>query len=103
MTPTATVKMSHGGNTYEATATGDGPIDAAYFAVGKIVNVACRIDDYTIRSVSEGQEALGEVMVKLAFGGEVYTGSDISTDIIEASITAYINGINKIVEATAAA
>lgn len=103
VTPTATVKMSHGGNTYEATATGDGPIDAAYFAVGKIVNVACRIDDYTIRSVSEGQEALGEVMVKLAFGGEVYTGSDISTDIIEASITAYINGINKIVEATAAA
>ena len=103
VTPTATIMLSHGGAVYEATATGDGPIDAAYFAVGKIVSVMCRIDDYTIRSVGEGQEALGEVVVKLSYGGNVYTGSDISTDIIEASIKAYINGINKIVEASAAA
>ena len=55
------------------------------------------LDNYTINSVTEGEDALGEVIVKLKAGGSTVTGRGLSTDIIEASIKAYLNGVNKIV------
>jgi 2-isopropylmalate synthase len=78
---------------------GDGPIDAAYDAIDKMVSAPSHnLEDYSIHSVSEGEDALGEVVVKIRSNGRLYVGRGLSTNIIEASILAYINGINKIIE-----
>ncbi|HPE16867.1 MAG TPA: alpha-isopropylmalate synthase regulatory domain-containing protein [Oscillospiraceae bacterium] len=100
--PKATVCISHCGVTEEAEGGGDGPIDALFFAVDRIVKGRYALEDYTVHAVSSGGEAIGTVTVKLSCDGETYTGTDISTDIVEASIKAYLNGINKLHEAKGA-
>jgi len=93
----STVKLSRGGEEREEASTGDGPINAAFNAIDRIVNCSFELDDFAIRSVTEGEDALGEAVVKLRRGNEVVTGRGLSTDIMEASIRAYVNGINKLV------
>lgn len=100
--PKAAVRISHCGVTEEAEGGGDGPIDALFFAVDRIVKGRYALEDYTVHAVSSGGEAVGTVTVKLSAGGETYTGTDISTDIVEASLKAYLNGINKLHEAKGA-
>ena len=83
---------------YEEVAIGDGPIDAAYKAIEKIVKAPEHtLDDYAIHSITEGNDALGEVIVRIKCGDKTITGRGLSTDIIEASLLAYINGLNKII------
>ena len=79
-------------------AIGSGPIDAAFKAIERITGLGNELVNYTIQSVTEGEDALGEVMVKLKRkdGEDTVTGHGLSTDIIEASIKAYVNGVNKI-------
>lgn len=97
---TCTVQLEHGDEMLEEVALGDGPVDAAYNAVDKLVDAPPHtLEDYAIRSTSEGKDALGEVMVKIKAGDRTFTGRGLSTDVIEASILAYINGINKLMEA----
>ncbi len=76
---------------------GDGPIDAAFLAVEQIIGHHYELDDFQIQSVTEGKEAMGSAIVKLRSNGKLYSGNGISTDIISASIRAYINAVNKIV------
>lgn len=76
---------------------GDGPIDAAFLAVEQIIGHHYELDDFQIHSVTEGKEAMGSALVKLRNNGKLYSGNGISTDIISASIRAYINAVNKIV------
>ena len=76
---------------------GDGPIDAALLAIEQVIGTHYELDDFRISSVTRGQEALGEALVRLRSRGRVYSGSGVSTDIIGASINAYINALNKIV------
>jgi 2-isopropylmalate synthase len=92
----ATVVLSKDGERFEKTSLGDGPVDSAIKAVNLICGRDFVLDDYTIHSVTEGEDALGEVTVKISNGGEKYVGRGISTDIIEGSIKAYLNGINKL-------
>lgn len=91
----ATVKLLLGSTEIEDTASGDGPIDAAFKTISRIVGKDYRLADFTIHSVGEGEDAQGEVTVRVVVGGELYIGRGISTDIIEASLLAYINAINK--------
>jgi len=78
---------------------GDGPIDAAYNAIDKIVKVSGhKLENYSIHSVGDGRDALGEVVVRVKYGDKVFVGRGLSTDILESSLLAYINGINKIME-----
>lgn len=82
---------------YEEVSIGDGPINAAYNAIDKITGKICdSLENYTIHSVSDGKDALGEVTVKLRMKDHVVTGRGLSTDIIESSILAYLNGVNKL-------
>ena len=74
---------------------GNGPIDAAYNAIESALGIVCELDKYHILSASDDKDALGEVTVRVTIDGETRTGKGISTDIIEASILAYINAINK--------
>ena len=93
--PTAEITIACNGKAKEAGSTGDGPVDACYKAIDKITGIPGKLMDYQIRSVTRGKDALGEVSVKVASKGKVFSGRGASTDIIEASIKAYINAINK--------
>ena len=75
---------------------GDGPIDAAFQCIEKIAGRRFELDDFQIQSVTEGKEAVGVTVVKLRSAGKLYSGKGISTDIVESSINAYINALNKI-------
>lgn len=98
ITTNAVVRLSDGENTFEEVAIGDGPIDAAYNAIDKILKAPEHtLEDYAIRSITEGNDALGEVVVRIKCGDSVITGRGLSTDIIESSLLAYINGMNKLI------
>lgn len=94
---TAHVVLDRGGESVQGLSTGDGPIDAALMAIEKIVGHHYELDDFQIQSVTSGREAMGEALVKLRDGGRLYSGRGISTDVIGASIRAYLNALNKIV------
>ena len=75
---------------------GDGPIDAAFQCIEQIAGRKFELDDFQIQSVTEGKEAVGVTVVKLRSNGKLYPGKGISTDIVESSINAYVNALNKI-------
>lgn len=77
--------------------TGDGPIDSVFRAIEQSIGYHYELDDFQIQSVTDGKEALGSALVKLRVGGKLYSGNGSSTDIVAASIRAYINALNKIV------
>lgn len=97
ITSTAVVEAIKDGKIIEKVARGDGPIDAAFHAIGKIVGKEMRLEDYQLNSVTEGMDALGDALVKISSNGKSYAGRGLSTDIIEASIHAYINAVNKMI------
>ncbi len=77
------------------TAAGDGPVNAVYEAIDKITGLNGSLVDYTVRSITRGTDAVGEVFVHVEFGGVSYTGKAASTDIVDASARAYLNAVNK--------
>ena len=91
------MRLVKNGEIIEGISLGDGPIDAAFLAIEQIVGQYFELDDFQIKSITEGREAMGEAVVKLRNNGKLYSGRGISTDIVGASINAYINAINKIV------
>ncbi len=95
--PTAHIVLEKQGKNYTGLSSGDGPIDAALRALEQIVGHHYELDDFQIQSVTEGREAMGEALIKLRDGGKLYSGRGISTDIIGATIRAYVNALNKIV------
>lgn len=94
---TAHLTLFKNGVQLQGISLGDGPIDAAFLAIEQIVGHHFELDDFQIQAVTEGREAMGESVVKLRSGGKLYSGRGISTDIVGASIHAYINALNKIV------
>lgn len=76
-------------------ATGDGPIDAVFRALERIMEITARLEDFDVKSVSEGKDALGEVRVAINVLGRHYSGKGVSTDIIEAAASAYLQALNK--------
>lgn len=92
----AHIVLSKEGKEIHAVCIGDGPIDAAFITIEEIVGRHFELDDFQIQSITEGKEAVGNAVVKLRSEGKLYSGKGISTDIIGASINAYINAINKI-------
>lgn len=95
----AVVRLRRGDELIEEVCLGDGPIDAAFNAVDKIMNISQPhfLDDYAIHTVSEGKDAQGEAMVRIQCGDRSVVGRGLSTDVIEASILAYVAGMNKLV------
>ncbi len=94
--PTATIRLRMGDVVKEGAAIGDGPVDAAYKAIGMVAGRSVRLTRYEIRAVTSGTEALGEVTVSLETEGRKVTGRGASTDVVEASVKAYIDGLNKL-------
>ncbi|MDD5600320.1 MAG: 2-isopropylmalate synthase [Actinomycetota bacterium] len=94
----ATVGIEINGKLHESSSTGNGPVDASFKAIDKIVNINTKLIEYSIEAVSGGKDALGSVKVVVSTNGVEVMGSGISTDIVEASIKAYIDAMNRIVE-----
>lgn len=92
----AHMKLEKNGTTLEGIALGDGPVDAAILALENSIGCHYELDDFQVRSVTEGREAMGETIVKLRAGGKLYSGRGTSTDIVGSSILAYISALNKI-------
>ncbi|MCM8775699.1 MAG: 2-isopropylmalate synthase [Candidatus Omnitrophica bacterium] len=92
----AQVRLSFQDKIQETDSQGDGPVDACYKAIEKIVKSGATLSHYSIQSVTSGKDALGEVVVKLEVRGKEITGHGTSTDIVEASVKAYLFAINKI-------
>lgn len=93
----AQITLSKNGETLSGVQIGDGPINAAFLAIESIIGAHYELDDFQIQSVTEGRQALGNALVKLRSNGKLYSGNGISTDIIGASIRAYLNAVNKII------
>ena len=88
--------MEKNGTEYHGISVGDGPIDAAFRAIEQVTGHHFELDDFQIRAITEGREAMGEAVVKLRADGKLFSGCGVSTDIIGASIHAYVNALNKI-------
>ncbi len=94
--PTATVRLIKDNNEIlEGVATGVGPVDAAYKAIGNILGLSSDLVDYTLQSITGGSEALGEVIVRLAGDEHSFVGKGSSQDVVIASVTAYLSAINR--------
>jgi 2-isopropylmalate synthase len=74
--------------------TGDGPIDAVFQAINVATGIAPTLSDFTIRAVTEGQDALGEVSIVVEIGGFTGAGQGVSTDIIDAAARAYVRALS---------
>lgn len=94
--PTVTIGLRKDETLYEEVATGDGVVDASFNAIEKIFDIDLILEDYKIKSISKGKDALGEARVKILYKDKEYHGIGLSTDVIEASIKAYINVLNKV-------
>ncbi len=97
---TSFVRLKRDDQVMEEVAIGSGPLDAAFKAINRMLDMDVRLESFSLNAVTDGEDAIGEAVVKVsAGGGESYTGTGLSTDILESSIRAYVNGINKIIEA----
>ena len=96
--PTADITLNVRGKECESRAEGDGLVDAAFQAIESILNSGCRLDLYSVKSITGGSDAQGEVTVRLIEPDDsrLVGGHGADTDIVVASARAYINAINKI-------
>ncbi|HEY83064.1 MAG TPA: 2-isopropylmalate synthase [Dehalococcoidia bacterium] len=98
--PTASVVLiGPDGQAYADAALGTGPVDAAFKAIDKIVKVPNTLTEFSIKSITEGIDAIGEVLVRIESDDIVYTGRGADTDIIVASAKAYMNALNRLLTA----
>jgi 2-isopropylmalate synthase len=94
--PTATVRLRRDNNATVMDAdTGNGPVDAVYRAINRIVQLPNELIEYSVQSVTEGIDAMADVTIRLKVGEEIYTGHAAHTDIIVASTKAYLHALNK--------
>ena len=97
ITSSAQITLKKGEKPATGVAIGDGPIDASFKALEQIIGRHFELDDFSIRTVTQEKEAMGSALVRLRWGGRIYSGTGLSTDIIGASVRAYVNAVNKIV------
>lgn len=94
--PTATIQLKLKDQKVQESATGDGPVDAVYNAIDRVLKTTYRIESYQVRSVTSGRQALGEVLLRIRENGKSFHGRGVSTDIVEASAKAYLQAINNL-------
>jgi 2-isopropylmalate synthase len=95
--PTATVRLiGPDGQSLADAALGAGPVDAVYQAINRIVGIPNRLTEFTVKSITGGIDAIGEVLIRIESEGITYTGRGAATDIIVASARAYMNALNRL-------
>ena len=96
--PVASIGIDIAGEKFEAAATGNGPVDAAINALKQIVKRHMIIKEFTIQSINKGSDDIGKVHMQVEYDGHIYYGFGANTDIVSASVEAYIDCINKFVK-----
>ena len=97
-TPKVRMTLKHGDQEHtEEVEQGDGPIDAAFWAVEKITGIKVVCKDFRVRSATLGRDAIGEVNLEVEHNGKLYRGVGVSTDSVESTILAMLNAINRII------
>jgi len=91
----ATITLEVNGEVYSDAACGAGPVDALFKAVDRIVGKPVQLEDFSLKSVSRGSEAMGDATVKIRYKNSLVVGRGVSTDIFEASALAYVNALSK--------
>jgi 2-isopropylmalate synthase len=100
LVPTASVRLiGPGGQPLADAALGTGPVDAIYKAINRLVGVPNNLIEFSVKSVTAGIDAMGEVTIRIESGGRTYTGRGADTDIIVASAKAYMNALNRLLSA----
>ena len=97
VTPKATIGLKKGSKLLKKSSFGDGPVDACYKAIDAIVGLKFKLLDYSLKSITGGKDALGEVTIRIKSNKDEVSGRGTSTDIIEASAKAYVNAVNKLI------
>jgi 2-isopropylmalate synthase len=98
--PEAQVTLTVNGEECRARAAGGGPVDAAFKAIESVMNSGAELQLYSVNNITSGTDSQGEVTVRLEKGGRIVNGQGADTDIVIASAKAYINGLNKILDAS---
>lgn len=94
--PTATVRLRIKGEVRQGASIGNGPVEAIYKAISSVTQTTAKLTRYDIRAVTSGTEAMGEVTVQLERDGRRVIGRGASTDVLEASAKAYVDGLNRL-------
>jgi 2-isopropylmalate synthase len=94
--PVASVEIMQNKKKLVATGSGDGPIDACFKTIDKAIGIKGKLVDYRVNAVTSGKDALGEASVKIAHKKDMVIGRGTSTDVIEASVLAYVNAMNRL-------
>ncbi len=95
--PMATVRLKSGDKEEIATATGNGPVDASFNAINQIVKKKVDLEEFLVQAITKGSDDVGKVHIQLNYKGNMYYGFGADTDIVSASVKAYIDGLNKII------
>jgi 2-isopropylmalate synthase len=98
MIPTATVTLNIRGDVKTKSATGDGPVDAAFSAIKKIITQKVHLEDFLIQAITGGSEDLGKVTISIRYQENIYYGFGANTDIVTASVDAFVDAISKTME-----
>lgn len=91
----ASIGLDISGQKFEEASTGNGPVDAAINALKKIIQKQMTLKEFTIQAISKGSDDVGKVHMQVGYNGSVYYGFGANTDIVTASVEAYIDCINK--------
>ena len=91
----ASLGLNIAGERFESAASGNGPVDAAIKALRKIIDRHMELKEFTIQAISKGSDDMGKVHMQVEYDGQMYYGFGANTDIIAASVEAYIDCINK--------
>jgi len=94
----ASVGLDIAGEKFEAAASGNGPVDAAIKAVKQIIRREMTLQEFTIQAINRGSDDVGKVHMQIEYAGAVYYGFGANTDIVAASLEAYLDAINKFVK-----
>lgn len=93
---TSTVEIQCNGVILKESAVGEGTISSVFKAVERCIGKEFNLKDYSIKSITDGEDSLGEIIIKIEKDGKIFTGRSLSEDVMEASVKAYISAINKI-------
>ncbi|HBE39677.1 MAG TPA: 2-isopropylmalate synthase, partial [Bacteroidales bacterium] len=94
--PVATIGLNINGEVHTATSTGNGPVDAAFSAVKQLISKTVHLEEFLIQAITRGSDDMGKVHVQLEHESKIYYGFGTSTDIVTASVEAFIDAIAKI-------
>jgi 2-isopropylmalate synthase len=96
LVPMATIRLDIAGEKFDATASGNGPVDAAIKAVKQIIHRQVVLDEFLIQAITRGSDDVGKVHMQVEYESNIYHGFGANTDIITASVEAFLDAINKL-------